>query len=96
MKQYRKKSNRMAELAYKIKRADELFNIDEFADIDGVIQEYRAISQDLILELVNLAQVQKRRISRLDNLNKIRSIRFKIEKMTEQINGMISLKKCAN
>lgn len=94
MKDYRKKSNRLAELAYTIKKADTVFNFQEIDGIDGVLDDYRKISQELIIELEIEALVQKQKIQKLDQIKKIRSIRFQIEKMKNQIGRMISLKNC--
>ena len=86
MKEYRKKSNRLAELAYKIKRADELFNVDELSDIDGILEEYQTISQGLILDLVDLAKIQKNKITKANLIMKIR-------KIGQMVDEMILLKK---
>jgi len=85
MKEYRKKSNRLAELAYKIKRADELFNIDELSDIDGIVEEYQTISQGLILDLVDLAKIQKDKITKANLIMKIRRIGQMVDLMSDQI-----------
>ena len=89
MKEYRKKSNRLAELAYKIKRADELFNVDELSDIDGILEEYQTISQGLILDLVDLAKIQKNKITKANLIMKIRRI-------GQMVDEMILLKKYGN
>jgi len=81
MKKYRKKSNRLAELAYKIKRADELFNVDELSDIDGILEEYQTISQGLILDLVDLAKIQKNKITKANLIMKIRRIGQMVDEM---------------
>ena len=81
MKKYRKKANRLAELAYKIKRADELFNIDELSDIDGILEEYQTISQELILDLVDLAKIQKNKITQANLIMKIRRIGQMVDEM---------------
>ena len=86
MKKYRKKSNRLAELAHKIKRADELFNADELSDIDGILEEYQTISQGLILDLVDLAKIQKNKITKANLIMKIR-------KIGQMVDEMILLKK---
>jgi len=85
MKEYRKKSNRLAELAYKIKRADELFNVDELSDIDGILEEYQTISQGLILDLVDLAKIQKDKITKANLIMKIRRIGQMVDLMSDQI-----------
>lgn len=75
----------MAELAYKIKRADELFNIDELSDIDGILEEYQTISQGLIVDLVDLAKIQKDKITKANLIMKIRRIGQMVDLMTDQI-----------
>jgi len=75
----------LAELAYKIKRADELFNIDELSDIDGILEEYQTISQGLIVDLVDLAKIQKDKITKANLIMKIRRIGQMVDLMTDQI-----------
>lgn len=92
MKKYRRKSNRLAELAYKIKRADELYNINQLSDIDGVLEEYKTISQGLILDLVDLAKIQKDKITKANLIMKIRKIGQMVDLMTDQIDKSNALR----
>lgn len=86
----------MAELAYKIKRADELFNVDELPDIDGIVEEYQTTSEGLTLDLVDLAKIQKDKITKANRIKKIRSIGRMVDLMSDKINEMILLKKYGN